>query len=212
MDQKDLARLDQEYKGRLRDHGSQNLIFIENQEKAPKHQNPGKTWWDFIRTENFLTRPAFCDLELQSVPGARRPNVFQLSIWYFLCKPYNDLKQAYFLRTAWKPRLVTPAGYSEILALHKSQWAKNVCYLFCPPKPLFLLGTRPWMILKHWHQVQDWNKHECWNLPLRHWDWCSSRKDFNSFRSWLFTGDWFRCSKPYPWILSYERVLWLTQK
>lgn len=184
MDQKVLARLDQEYKGRLREHGSRNLIFIENQEKPPNHRNPGKTWWDFIRTGNFSTRPVFCDLELQSIPGARRPNVFQWSIWYFLCKPLHDLKQAYFLRTAVRPRLVIPVGYSEILALHKSQSTKNTCYLFFPLNPLFFLGTRPWMILKHCPEVQDWNKHEYWNLTLRHWDWCSSRKDLYSHRSW----------------------------
>lgn len=32
MDQKDLARLDQEHKGRLREHGCRNLIFMEDQE------------------------------------------------------------------------------------------------------------------------------------------------------------------------------------
>lgn len=154
MDQKVLARLDQEYKGRLRENGCWHLIFIENQEKIPNQWNPGKTWWDFIKTGNFPTRSMFCDLELQSVPGARRPSVFQWSIWYFLCKPPHDLKQAYFLRTARKPRLVTPFGYSEILALLKSQSTKNICYLFCPPNPLvFFLGTRPWMILKPCHKV-----------------------------------------------------------
>lgn len=137
MNQKDLARLDQDYKGRLREHGCRNLIFVENQEKPSNCPKPGKSWWDFIRTGNFPTRSVFCELELQSIPGARRPNVFQWSIWYFLWKPHQTWNKLIFSELIESPVWLLQLGILKSWHFTNPSQLKMCAICFVPTTPYF---------------------------------------------------------------------------